>query len=263
MIWRTCKSLRTDLIREHVLHGAPLDPYFEVLDHLQDAMRNIGDPGAAIEGDWNAAIRGALDHMQVQSFGALHRKKVHAGDFMVAEAARALRDAGFAIRLEPGQLRLEETAETKLVAAIEGLIAKMGGINVARRIFRTISPQYDADQERYHVVRRASMTGEGTPQVPWAYLIQLAAKHAQGREVRIFTEDAWGLVCGLSQAYAAIIDVQPYAPTMWGSMDAFAILPYLQETAVYDTLFRIPQMRPNDVAKMSMSTETGPQICAE
>jgi hypothetical protein len=35
-----CKALRRDLIREHVLQGAPLDPYFEVLDHLQDAIRN-------------------------------------------------------------------------------------------------------------------------------------------------------------------------------------------------------------------------------
>ena len=54
-IWRTCKSLRTDLIREHILHGALHDPYFEVLDHLQDAMLNVGDPGAPIEGDWGRA----------------------------------------------------------------------------------------------------------------------------------------------------------------------------------------------------------------
>src|ERR1017187_10458915 len=39
-VWRTCKSLRTDLIREHVLSGALLDPYFEVLDRLQDAIRD-------------------------------------------------------------------------------------------------------------------------------------------------------------------------------------------------------------------------------
>ena len=250
-VWRTCKSLRTDLIREHVLHGTPLDPYFEVLDHLQDAMRNIGDPRAEIEGDWEAAIRGALDHMEIQSFGSINREKVHARDFAVARMARGLKDAGFAIRLEPGGLRLEEESQTKLVAAIEGLVAKLGGINVARRIFKTISPQYDAEQQRYHVVRRTSTTGEGTPQVPWAYLIQLAAKHAQGREPRNFTDDGWRLLCGLSQAYAALIDVQRYAPTFWASMDAFAILPYLQETAVYDTLFRIPQMRPSDVAKMA------------
>ena len=155
-VWLACKSLRRDLIREHVLLGAPLDPYFEVLDHLQDAMRNLGDSRAPIRGDWDAAIRGALDHVQIQSWGVLHREKVYARDFAVAEAARALRSAGFAIRLEPGQLTLEVAAETKLVAAIEGLIASMGGINVARRIFHTISPQYDAESS-------SAITWSGAP----------------------------------------------------------------------------------------------------
>jgi Holliday junction resolvase-like predicted endonuclease len=250
-IWRTCKSMPRDLIREHVLHGAPLHPYFEVLDHLQDAMLNVGDPGAPIEGDWDRAIQGAIDHVQIQSWGTRNRENVHARDFMVAKAARALRDVGFAIRLEPGGLRLEEAAETKLVAAIEDVIASTGGINVARRIFQTISPQYDTDQQRYHLTRRTSMTGEGAPQMPWGYLIQLAAKHVHGRQSRILINIEWRQLCGLSRAYAALIDVQPYAPTFWGTMDAFALMPYLQEMAVYDTLFRIPQLRPTDVIKIA------------
>ncbi|MDB5482321.1 MAG: hypothetical protein JWO83_3374, partial [Caulobacteraceae bacterium] len=68
-VWRTSKSLRKDLIREHVLLGAPLDPYFEVLDHLQDAVRATGDARAHIAGDWDRAIQGAVDHVQLQSWG--------------------------------------------------------------------------------------------------------------------------------------------------------------------------------------------------
>lgn len=34
-------------------------------------------------------------------------------------------------------------------------------------------------------------------------------------------------------------------------MEATALVPYLQEMAVYDTLFRIPQMRPTDVVKIA------------
>ena len=246
-----CRSLRKDLIREHILSRAPLDPYFEVLDHLQNAVPIAGDPRAPIEGDWGRAIQCTLDHVHIHSWGALHREKTHARDFMVADAARTLRDAGFAIRLEPGQLRLEEAAETALIAAIEDLVATMGGVNVARRIFAAISPQYDADQHRYHVVRHASLTGEGLPQIPWGYLIQLAAKHARGRKPYANTEVQWQRLCSLSQAFAAVIDVQPYAPTFYGGMDAYSIVPYLQEMAVYDTLFRIPQMRPKDVVKIA------------
>ncbi len=170
---------------------------------------------------------------------------------MVAKAACILRDVGFAIWLEPGRLSLEEPAETALVAAIEDLVATMGGINVARRIFEAISPYYDTDQQRYHVVRRVSMTEGVLPQMPWGYLIQLAAKHAQGRKPYVNTDFQWHKLCSLSQAFAAVIDVQPYAPTFFGVMDAIALVPYLQEMAIYDTLFRIPQMRPTDVAKVA------------
>lgn len=251
-VWRACKSLRTDLIREHVLCGAPLDPYFEVLDHLQDAIRTAAGPHPErIDGDWSSAIRAAFDHTQIQSWGCPNRENIHARDFRVAHAARALRDAGFAIQLAPGSLSLEETAETALIAAIENCVATMGGVNVARRIFQAILPLYDTTQQRYHVVRQTSATGGGQPQMPWGYLIQLSAKHVRGRTPYINTDAQWNRLCGLSQAFAAIIDVQPYVPTFYGSMDATALVPYLQEMAVYDTLFRIPQMRPTDVPKIA------------
>lgn len=251
-VWREVKSLRKDLIREHELRGAQLDPYFEVLDHFQDAIRTAGDDSrAAIEGDWGRAIQSAFASVQIHSWSTPNREKAYARDFMVAKAARALHDAGFAIRLEPGRLSLEEAAETALIASIEDIIATMGGVNVARRIFETVAKHYDADQQRYHMVRYTSPTGEGLPQIPWGYLIQLAAKHAQGRKPYVNTDAQWHKLCGLSQAFAAVIDVQPYSPTFFGTMDAFALLPYLQEMAVYDILFRIPQMRPRDVVKVA------------
>lgn len=250
-VLRTCKSLRKDLIREHVLLGVPLDPYFEVLDHLQYAVRADDDPHASIEGNWDEAIRCALDYVQIHSRDQTNRLLLHARDFHVAKAARTLRDAGFAIRLESGALSLEKTSEAALVAAIEGLITEMGGINVARRIFDAISPHYDDDQQRYHVVRNTPSTEGAEPQVPWGYLIQLAVKHAHGRKPYKNNDHQWCMLCRLSKAYAAVIDVQPYAPTIYGTIDATGLVPYLQEMALYDTLFRIPQMRPTDVEKIA------------
>jgi len=250
-VWRTCQSLRADLIREHTLLNAPLDPYFEVLEHLRDAVRADDNSRSAIEGDWDTAVRTAFDHVQIQSWGSENRRMTYAREFMVAEAARVLRDAGYSILLEAGKLSFGQQADTTLVAAIEELVASMGGVNVARRIFAEISKDFDPEQQRYHVVRRISMTGEGLPQVPWGYLLQLAAKHIQGRKPYITTDAHWHRLCALSQAYAAVIDVQPYAPTFYGTMDAVDLVPYLQEMALYDTLFRIPQMRPSDVIKIA------------
>jgi len=250
-VWQTCRSLRTDLIREHVLHDVPLDPYFEVLDCLADAIRTTGDGRALVEGDWDQAVRGALDRIRLRGRLGLDRERFHTRDFAVARAARFLRGGGFAIRLEAGSLRIEDAAETALVAKIEDLVATMGGINVARRVFDAISPHYDPDQQRYHVVRRTSMMGGGLPQTPWGYLIQLAAKHVRGRKPYSNTATQWQRLCDLSGAYAAVMDVQPYTPSFYGTVDAIALLPFLQQVAVYDTLFRFPQMRPADVVRIA------------
>jgi len=250
-IWQTCRLLRTDLIREHVLRGTKLEPYLDVIDRLADAIRTGDDSRSSIEGDWSRAIRAAYDHTHLRNWGDRNPEKYYSRDFKVAKAARALSDSGFAIRLEPGRLSLEETAERAVVATIEDIIAKMGGVNVARRIFKEISPLFDPEQQRYHVVRRVSMTDEGTPQIPWGYLIQLAAKHAQGSKPYIDTDAQWQRLRSMAQAFAAVIDVQPYTPTFFGSMDAVALVPLLQEIAVYDTLFCIPQMRPRDVVKLA------------
>lgn len=250
-VWRACKSMQTDLIRENVLLDKPLEPYFEVLDHLRDAVRSESDPRAPVEGDWGRAIHLAQDHIHIQSWGNTDKERFHTRDFMVAKAARELRDAGFAICLEPGRLSLEEAAETALIAAIEELVATIGGINVARRIFDAISLNYDSKQQRYHLVQQTSMSGGGHPQMPWGYLMQLVVKHVQGRKPYLDTDARWSRLCNLSLAYAAIIDVQPYTPSIYGTMDAKALVTYLQEMALYDTLFRIPQMRPTDVVKVS------------
>lgn len=249
-VWRICETLRKDLIREHVLYGVPLAPYFEVLRHIMDAVRAPDSPGAPIDADWSKAIQSAFDHAQIRPFG-FDPERTYARDFMVARAARYLREAGFGIHIQPGVLRLEEAAEEALVVAIEELIITIGGLNVARRIFAAISSVYDVDQQRYHLVRHVSMTGGGQSQIPWGYLVQLSAKHLRGRKPYQNNEQQWHKLCGLSQAYAAIIDVQPYSPNFWVKLDAGALLRQLQEMAVYDTLFRIPQLRPSDVTRIA------------
>ncbi|APU31913.1 hypothetical protein UYA_20095 [Ectopseudomonas alcaliphila JAB1] len=126
-VLRACQSLRTDLIREHTLLNAPLDPYFEVLAHLRDAVRADDNSRTTIEGDWDTAVRTAFDHVQIQSWGSESRRTTYAREFMVAEAARALRDAGYSIQLEPGKLSFGQGAETALVATIEELVVGADG----------------------------------------------------------------------------------------------------------------------------------------
>jgi hypothetical protein len=138
-----------------------------------------------------------------------------------------------------------------LVASLEQLTTEIGGLNVARRIFAQIAPLYDTVQERYHVVNRPQQAGGGRPQIPFGYLLLLAAKHFLGSKPAKNTDENWRKLIGPSTDYAAALDVQEYAPGAFRPFDAFTLVPYLQALALYDTLFRIPQIRGSDVEKIA------------
>jgi len=127
----------------------------------------------------------------------------------------------------------------------------MGGINVARRIFKQITPLYEPSQERYHLVRHTSSTGGGSPTIPFGYLLLLSVKRCASTGPIKDTDQNWAELIRLATDYAAVLDVQSYTPSIWQSMDAVALLPYLQETALYDTLFCLPQIRGSDVEKIA------------
>ncbi|MDB5460286.1 MAG: hypothetical protein JWO72_2027, partial [Caulobacteraceae bacterium] len=230
-VWRTCRSLKTDLIRDHVLSGAPLNPYFLVLNSLSDGIRTEGDPRAAIEGDWHTAIWTAVDSADFDPLTFDGWERLHARDYEVARAAKALHDNGFPVRLAPGWISLTEESELQAIARIEALVADIGGLNVARRIFKAITPLYDALQQRYHLTPLISTSGGGAAQVPWGYLIQLAAKHLTTRGGQGEPEQQWLRLVNMAKAVAAVFDVQPYGHALYGQMDAIALVPYLQELA--------------------------------
>ena len=133
---------------------------------------------------------------------------------------------------------------------IEGVVAKIGGLNLARRIFAAIANAYDTDLQRYHLIPSLSMSGGGKPQVPWGYLLQLAIKHLAGQKPYEDNDASWGRVISLTTAYAAVIDVQPYVPTAFASFNPKGLLQYAQETALYDLMFRLPQLRPSDAVRL-------------
>jgi hypothetical protein len=250
-VWVRCKALQAELIQRNVIDSEALDPYFGVLERMMDALRGRGALSDEIHGDWETAIRHASDHVKLQDWGTdAVRQKTHAREFEVAKAAKRLRTLGYAISFDNGKLGLLPQDDQRLVADIERRVAAVGGINVARRVFKAILPAYDDRQERYHLIRHTSPTGGGQAEIPFGYLFQLAAKYAFAKTRGADTDANWGQLLRLAVDYAAVLDVQNYVPNLWLHMDAGVLLRYLQETAVADTLFRIPQMRGGDVVRL-------------
>lgn len=249
---RLCRQLRTDLIREHVLRGVPLEPYFEVLTHLQSATRPHPEASRkTIEGDWPAAIGAIQDHIVISGWRTTDPEQLYTREYAVAHAARMLEESGYEIRLTPGWIGLTEEGESKLVQELEHRIAQIGGLNVLRRMFRAIEPFWDRIQGRHHLVPRPSMMGDAKPIPPWGYLLQLAAKHINGRKPLKDTDAGWEQLVKLVTAYGAVIDVQPYTPVAFGTFEAGDLIDFLRDLALYDTLFRVPQLRPSDVDRIA------------
>lgn len=237
-----CRSLQTDLIREHVIFDAPLDPYYNLLGRIRDTLRVQPDTGE-IDGDWEAAVKAARDSVEMGSMPTNDLRRPHAREFAVADAAKALKQAGYSIRLEPGLLALEMAAEKSLVDAIEKLIAQIGGLNVIKKVFAQITTTFNAGLGRYLLVPSISLSGGGQPQIPWGYLLHLEIKHIDGVKPYVDLQAHWPRLLSLVTAYAAVVDVQPYYPAVWGGLDAKSLLKYLQEQSIYDSMFRFPQLR--------------------
>ena len=247
---RVCRNLKRDLIREHVMWGVSLDPYFEVLSHLEDALRpGPGVPGQVV-GNWATAIQAAQDHIEMSNFRTLDHRRSYSREFAVADAAKFLDQHGYDVRLDQDIIALESHSEKSLIKKIEKLIVQLGAADVIARIFTEIAPHYDAGLQRYHLVPHMSLLGGGTPQVPWGYLLQLAVKHVdakpQYREFNVY----WQQLVSLATAFAAVVDVQPYYPPILRNFDATYLIEFLQEQALYDSLFRFPQLRASDVLKL-------------
>lgn len=80
--------------------------------------------------------------------------------------------------------------------------------------------------------------------------MQLAVKHINGQKPYLDLDKHWQYLLDLVTAYAAVIDVQPYTPFIYMSFDAKRLLKFMQEQALYDSIFRFPQLRTSDILKI-------------
>jgi hypothetical protein len=230
-----CRTLREELVHSQIIDGEKPDPYFAVLDHLEDAVRSQPQIEGDVSGDWDAAIHHAYDHVWIQDFSTSeNRERTYARFYAVARAAKRLKDAGITLVRNGHLIYIDPASEDKLVTALQERVSHMGGISLCRRIFRQIAPLYDGIQERYHVVSRPGSAVGGTPQIPFGYLLLLAAKHFSGTKPKDDTNQNWGAICQIATDYASVLDVQVY-----------------KEFALYDTLFRIPQIRGSDIERIA------------
>ncbi|MBR7971942.1 hypothetical protein KDX01_02265 [Burkholderia vietnamiensis] len=251
VVFDHCRQLISELIHDHVLEKAPLDPYFEIIATIKDAMRS-NTVESNVQGDWSAAIQAAIDSSEW--FGSLHRptaEMVYRAEFASAQAARRTR--GIGPRKRPGIDASEAASrrEKAIGSVIEKAAAHMGGIELAKRLFSMLAPKFNAEQGRYHDVNHFSLAGPMESRVPVGFLLNLAAKHPVAKKPIRRSEDDWNRLILQSKDAASLYQVQPASNLDGLFTDALSLLPLLRRLSLHDSIFSPVQMRPTDVIRLS------------
>lgn len=264
-VWVRCRGLCHELVQRHVIEGEPLSPYIHLAESIRDHCRGGSRSPNGINGDWGLAVRCAAAGRKIremqgrhapESFGLIGYRTCEEG----ARAAKRLMSWGFKFDRRSGELRFEPESERRILAEIDRRVQSFGGLALARRIFGAIAGSYDSAQERHHVTRRPTNLGNGVPQIPLGYLLQLAAKHPLGRKPLRNSPQRLDRILELATDYAATMEVQPYVMEWFHIRDAVTTFHELREIAIYDTLFCMPQLRPCDAVAIAQGILDGVEI---
>lgn len=248
-----CRALIGELIYDQILDNQPIEPYCELLAKIRDATQSLQTVGNDTCEEWRNAIEYAhlsVQHMSLNETEGLQR--TYSNYFAVGFAALRLRSIGYTIDRDGSKMTLSGQMESRLVAKIESLVHDFGGVYVTRQISDFLRAVYDEQQERYHlVVPKPKATEPQQPLLPWGYLLQLAVKHYQGgKSSGIADHKRFKFLIELIRDYATILEVQDYSDFPHFPFVPAKMLKAVQEKALADSLYKIPQVRGSDVTRI-------------
>jgi len=253
-LWR----LRDQVIIRYILDDQPLQPYLSILNRILDEIK-MADQILPLESEeeWRIAIRNVKDYnaicREIYPLDIEYLKQGFPRQFWVASSAKVLRNYGSKLEVKDGKICIEESEQEKIARFIEDDIQSIGGREIARRLFSLIQNWYDPEQERYHLVRRLKpYNNKNTkPEIPIGYLLNLCVKHLEKSPILSPNpQENWERMVELATSFTSVLDVQPYNSFQLDFKTLDNLSEFLQEIAVYDSIFCLNQLRPSDVPRI-------------
>ncbi|MEG5061015.1 hypothetical protein QUB60_24750 [Microcoleus sp. A2-C5] len=251
--------LRDQVIIRYILDDQPLEPYLSILNRILEVI-NINDQILPLESEseeeWRRAIRNVKDYYAIcgesNGLDIEYLKRLFLRQFSVASSAKVLRNYGYKLEVKDGKICIEESEQEKIARAIECDIQLIGGLEIARRLFSLIQNFYDPEQERYHLVRRFEAYNNNTqPEIPIGYLLNLSVKYLEKSPILSPNpKQNWERMVELAKSFTSVFDVQPYNYFQLYFKTLDNLSEFLQEIAVYDSIFCLNQQRPSDVPRI-------------
>lgn len=246
-----CIEWRRRLLLQNFLDNEPVEPYLGVIERVINALRDPETTSAAIECDWPTAIQACINLRVLQNYEYdRDLASRYAKDWHFAKAIQFLEKRRLLESRKPGEYPLNHDQDVALSKALEDMVQRFGGIQLARSIFKNLLHLFDPIQLRYHYVDRFAPSSATFPRIPFGYLLQLAAKYPHGRKPFQNSLKHLQEIFAVSQAYAGLYEVQPFSQYEAMFQDHLTLVPYLQRVSLRDTMFNLHQMRSSDVTRI-------------
>lgn len=250
------KELKEHLLLEFFFENKISTNLIFILEVIIDAIRTLH--GNIVPFDekrkWQEAIVAALDlNLLSNSFvkSAEQLQKDYPRTFNLAKSAKYLRNKGYDVKIENARVIIDSSDFKAICNEIDNHMRLLGGIKFTHTVLNRLSSLYDSNLNRFQLNRTVGF-GEN-PLVPIGYLLNIAAKHSDFTVIN--DQSMWDYyyeyVIELSVNLCAIYDVQPYNLFQLMFKGTIDTVKFIQEIALFDSIFTLKQLRPSDVTRIN------------
>ena len=223
--------------------GRVPEGYFRIFCTMTDALRTHASiAGMEDEAAWDKAIRSANSLISTgidNPFVANHFSRAA----NVARSLQSLERSGYEYHIDAWGCGLTDDSFRRASADIDDLVSRLGGLNVANCIFRSLVENKRLYRGLFLFGRSVSqMPRAQNPSVPWNFIYNLALKHLTESSSSTDPEMDWQRLVRLACDLGASLDVEESS----GFAGLTGISPYLLGQALldnilYDELFSFRQ----------------------
>lgn len=246
------RKIKDHFLLEHFFSGSSLEPYY-TLEVIFDAVRTLGNIISFDKKDkWKKVIEAALDYniISLTFKKPSSLKKNNPRIYNLANAAKYFKKKGYDVTIKDAEVNIKERDLKKICDEIEDTIRLLGGVDVVYNLLNQFSGLFDKELDRFNLNR---INGFGNyPLVPIGYLLNLAAKHAKLTQINdtLMWNYYYKYLIQISGHLGATYNVQPYNMFQLLFKGPINIIEFIQEIAIFDSMFSLIQLRPSDVPRI-------------
>jgi Holliday junction resolvase-like predicted endonuclease len=251
--WEHFRELQAQLIHEHIANDQALDPHFELIGRIRDAVSS-SRPSEAHDGSgWRMAVQIAIDYLHLIPL-QIHRpnyETIYRAEVERARASKRLREFLLGSKRGPIPYEMQIGHDISIARSLGRRVMRLGGIETAALLFHVLSSVYCEEHGCYHDVPQFPAPGEpSAPRIPFGLLLNLAAKYPLAKApFRNALEDR-RMLFQLAIDYATLHRAQSYSHMEWMQKNPSTILRDMQRLAIGDAFYFIEQLRPADAIKI-------------